>query len=609
MERAIPLLLACLVALGGCHAMPPASGPSEVAAPSAKPSRGRTATRRATARPLGVRCTDTAADVYAAVLPAEGAPPERGAILRCAEDAPLARSEVEGRLGRARVSGMRSTTGARVFRIAYATRRRGDVPGVGTALVYLPDPPARAPSDVAVVAHGTAGMADRCAPSIPGTTSDYLALPWLAHGFAVVAPDYAGLGNAGVQGYLDWEDTGHSALDASRAIRGLAGRTRLGTKDVYVGHSQGAGASLAAQALAPTYGAGGRVAAVVAFAPAFTIDADVTPIAFPFVSTSALGGGPATILSMHFYGFFANRYGEARRGDGFGAAHREAVVEALERDCIFDLLHSLRARRGASASSSIRRSGPRPSRARAVAPAKAPGATTSASCGPTCSRSIPRARRSSTCRERTTSSSPRCRPPVSTRSSHGTESARRSASTTPITWASSGPGAITPSPGRARSWTGRSPLGARRRAACPRARFPEAAVSGDRGVHQRVDERGGEAIVVDQGAAEHVGVHRPLDHAEEDEREGLDVVLAPELLEHEGDVADERLLALRGHPVEGLVGVPTLGEHGVEPRILAMVGDHHLDERAHPIAEGPLELGLAAPPRARRTRRASAPRS
>lgn len=321
--------------------MPPASGPSEVAAPSAKPSRGRTATRRATARPLGVRCTDTAADVYAAVLPAEGAPPERGAILRCAEDAPLARSEVEGRLGRARVSGMRSTTGARVFRIAYATRRRGDVPGVGTALVYLPDPPARAPSDVAVVAHGTAGMADRCAPSIPGTTSDYLALPWLAHGFAVVAPDYAGLGNAGVQGYLDWEDTGHSALDASRAIRGLAGRTRLGTKDVYVGHSQGAGASLAAQALAPTYGAGGRVAAVVAFAPAFTIDADVTPIAFPFVSTSALGGGPATILSMHFYGFFANRYGEARRGDGFGAAHREAVVEALERDCIFDLLHSL----------------------------------------------------------------------------------------------------------------------------------------------------------------------------------------------------------------------------------------------------------------------------
>lgn len=341
MLRAIPLVLAGLAALGACHAAPPPSAPLARAEPSAKPSRPRPAAHRAAARPLPVRCTAAVADVYAATLPSEGVAPERGAILRCAEDTPLAPADVDGRLARARVTGLHARTGARVFRIAYATRRRGERPGVGTALVYLPEPPPRGGSDVAVVSHGTAGVADRCAPSIPATTSDYLALPWLAHGFAVVAPDYAGLGNAGVQGYGDWEDTAHSALDASRAIRALAGPSRFGTKDVYVGHSQGAGASLAAQALAPTYGGGGRVAAVVAFAPAFSIDADVTPIAFPFVSTSALGGGPATILSLHFYGFFANRYGEAHRGDGFAPAHREAVVEALERDCVFELLGSV----------------------------------------------------------------------------------------------------------------------------------------------------------------------------------------------------------------------------------------------------------------------------
>ena len=49
-----------------------------------------------------------------------------------------------------------------------------------------------------VVAHPSEGMADSCATSRHPDSLRDLALPWAAQGYPVIAPDYAGLGTAGV---------------------------------------------------------------------------------------------------------------------------------------------------------------------------------------------------------------------------------------------------------------------------------------------------------------------------------------------------------------------------------------------------------------------------
>lgn len=67
-----------------------------------------------------------------------------------------------------------------------------------TGAVFLPKGPApRGGWPVVVWAHGTVGVATQCAPSLnPRSSRDQQYLnTWLSLGFAVVAPDYAGLGS------------------------------------------------------------------------------------------------------------------------------------------------------------------------------------------------------------------------------------------------------------------------------------------------------------------------------------------------------------------------------------------------------------------------------
>ena len=63
--------------------------------------------------------------------------------------------------------------------------------------------------------HGTMGLADTCAPSWSGPIGRDKAYidAWLAAGFAVVAPDYQGLGTDGVHPYGAWDAESYSVLD------------------------------------------------------------------------------------------------------------------------------------------------------------------------------------------------------------------------------------------------------------------------------------------------------------------------------------------------------------------------------------------------------------
>lgn len=295
--------------------------------------------------PLPLACDDAVGDVY--LTPSDlppGTAADRGALVRCAREGWLSPSELASRLARGGVQGIVPRTGAHVYRIAYRTTRRdpgGESPALGTAWALIPDTRRDAPSPAAVVAHGTAGVADVCAPSRHPASGDSLVVPWAARGWPVIAPDYAGLGNDGIQGYGDNDDTARSVLDAARALARLAPEGTLSGRFVLSGHSQGGGAVLSSQALSGTYGAGLDLALVIPFAPGWPTGRDVNGYRFPALSTSFGGGAPAAIGAIFLYAWHARAYGDARAGEGFPSWSRDAIVAALGRDCIYELALSI----------------------------------------------------------------------------------------------------------------------------------------------------------------------------------------------------------------------------------------------------------------------------
>jgi acetyl esterase/lipase len=154
------------------------------------------------------------------------------------------------------------------LRILYTSRdvrwRSGSIPVSGT--LYFPSgaPPAGG-WPLLAWGHGTAGVADVCAPS--WTTHDtrdatYLNR-WLTAGFAVVVTDYQGLGGPGPHPYLYWQAEARSLLDSARA----AFRVRpnvISNRVIVAGQSQGGGAALGVAMLAHEYAPDVHVFGIVA---------------------------------------------------------------------------------------------------------------------------------------------------------------------------------------------------------------------------------------------------------------------------------------------------------------------------------------------------------
>ena len=101
----------------------------------------------------------------------------------------------------------------------------------------------------------TTGGADACAPSratkaSPSlaymTSGDRIATDLLGKGFAVVRPDYEGIGSPGPHPYLIGKSLARAVIDAARAV--AAAEPRVGRRVVVSGHSEGAVASLFAAA-------------------------------------------------------------------------------------------------------------------------------------------------------------------------------------------------------------------------------------------------------------------------------------------------------------------------------------------------------------------------
>ena len=117
-----------------------------------------------------------------------------------------------------------------------------------TSLVFTPKTPV--PKDgwpIVIWAHGTTGVADICAPSRLALGSDVknMISKFLAEGYVVVAPDYAGLGSGGDHRFLNVKSEAYSITDAVVAARNWLG-TKASKQWVTVGHSQGGQAALGA---------------------------------------------------------------------------------------------------------------------------------------------------------------------------------------------------------------------------------------------------------------------------------------------------------------------------------------------------------------------------
>lgn len=121
--------------------------------------------------------------------------------------------------------------------------------------------------------HSTKGSADQCAPSAQGPAAIPLIDDLVAEGYAVVAPDYEGLGAAGPHPYLVGESEGRSMLDAARGAAQIKGSgVRTSSPIIFWGFSQGGHAATFAAQIAPAWAPELQVRGVAVAAPVADVD-------------------------------------------------------------------------------------------------------------------------------------------------------------------------------------------------------------------------------------------------------------------------------------------------------------------------------------------------
>jgi len=119
-----------------------------------------------------------------------------------------------------------------------------------TSLVFTPKTAAPANGwPIVVWAHGTTGVADKCAPSQQGLKeSQMLLTKLLLAGYVVVAPDYEGLGAEGNHPFLNLKSEAFSITDAVVATHDYLRRQgkKVAPQWMTIDHSQGGHAALGA---------------------------------------------------------------------------------------------------------------------------------------------------------------------------------------------------------------------------------------------------------------------------------------------------------------------------------------------------------------------------
>jgi alpha-beta hydrolase superfamily lysophospholipase len=288
-----------------------------------------------TTMPAG--CTDAADAIYAS--PAQ-LPAARGAIVHCSLGDLLDQATVQQELADSGAEGVTAQTGVRVVKLAYRTERSNGAPALSSAIVYLPETPRSLPAPIVLIGRSTSGLADSCAPTKEDLPQANLALPFAARGFAVISPDYAGLGTDGTHSYLDNHDEVGQLFDGALALAALEPAGVVGDAVGAVGYSQGGGIVLSAQALEFSITGKRTLEAIAALAPEWPISTrsfgyeDV--LRNPGQFTGLAGLAPPTVTVLRHYGFLINRMGMAG-GEAFPADERDSIIGSINSLCTVPL--------------------------------------------------------------------------------------------------------------------------------------------------------------------------------------------------------------------------------------------------------------------------------
>ncbi len=281
-------------------------------------------------------CPDTPEAIYATQGMTAGA---RGSIAKCALGDLMTLADVQAELADSGAEGVSATAGVRVVKLAYRTIRSDGTPAISTATVYVPAQPRSLPAPIVLVGRPTAGIADTCAPSRGARPEPNLALPFAAHGFLTITPDFAGLGNEGTHAYLDNHEAATELFDGADALRALLPGL-VGDPVAAIGYSQGGGVVLSTQALEHTLTGARTLRAVAAIAPQWPISTksfsyeDV--LRNPDRLTGLAGLAPPTVTVLRHYGFFTNKMGTLG-GDAFPDDERSSIISSIESLCTVPL--------------------------------------------------------------------------------------------------------------------------------------------------------------------------------------------------------------------------------------------------------------------------------
>ncbi len=159
--------------------------------------------------------------------------------------------------------------------VLYRSDDTSGAPIAVSGTVLTPDLPwtGAGPRPLVVVAPGTQGQGDQCAPSrrMPsGGSADNLAQAalFLAQGYSVAVTDYEGLGTPGMHTYMNRLSQAHTVLDMGRAAKNLHDPAIPADAPVGLwGYSQGGGAVASAAEQVDAYAPGLGVRGAFAGAP------------------------------------------------------------------------------------------------------------------------------------------------------------------------------------------------------------------------------------------------------------------------------------------------------------------------------------------------------
>ncbi|MEI3773312.1 lipase family protein [Pectobacterium brasiliense] len=212
----------------------------------------------------------------------------------------------------------------------------GKSPREDTAAVFIPKgetPKGGWP--VVVWTHGTVGVQTTCAPSLnphSGRDGQYLNT-WLSLGFAIVAPDYAGLGSAGLHHYLNARGEAWSVLDSVKAaLSAFPLRNQL----TLVGQSQGAHAAFASAGYQPDYAPNLHIVSTVLTGVPYFDDKTSAAAIFAGDAGGKEGGDPKIPYAMYIYLSAADTT-KGLNVDDYFTPKAAADVSAAREMCIDEL--------------------------------------------------------------------------------------------------------------------------------------------------------------------------------------------------------------------------------------------------------------------------------